>query len=216
MNVKERLLEKIKDGSLALLTDEEIAKKLRLGKKEMLGIRNILNTLCREGELICDSRFRYGTAEQFGVLRGTLTGNERGFGFFVPDDRSLPDLFIPARAMNGALHADTVLAIPVGGRAGDEGEIVAVLERGFREIVGTFRKAGKVGYLRADEKKYCAEIFIPAGKAKNCPDGAKAVARILSYGNRSITGEIVEVLGESGEFFTEETAIIRAHGLREE
>jgi len=121
LNAKKSLLELIQCGKFALLTDEQIAKKLRLGKRQLGGLRDILHSLCREGELLRDSRYRFGTAEQFGAIRGVLSGNERGFGFFIPNNTALPDLFIPHRALGGALHGDTVLAIAVGGRQGDEG-----------------------------------------------------------------------------------------------
>ena len=210
------MLNQIKSGAFALLTDEEIARKLRLGRKESLALREILFSLCREGELLHDSRYRFGTAEQFGTIRGTVSGNERGFGFFVPLDKSLPDLFIPHRALNGALHGDSVLAIPVGGRNGDEGEILAVLARGYSEIVGTFRREKNGGILLPDERKFSEEIYIPKGKTKNCFDGAKAVAKITSYDGREPEGEIIEVLGEKGDFMTEELSLIRAHSLHEE
>lgn len=214
MNAKQSLLEKIKDGSFALLTDEQIARKLKLGKKESLFVRSLLNALCKEGELLCDSRYRYGTAAQFGAQKGKFTGNERGFGFFTPESGG-EDLFIPHRATNGALHGDTVLAMAVTGRSDDEGEILAVISRGMKELVGTYRREKKAGWLKPDEKKYTAEIFIPAGKNKGCPNGCKAVARLTSeYG--APVGEITEVLGEKGDFFTEELALIRAHALREE
>lgn len=216
MNAKQSLLAKIRDGSFALLTDEQIAKKLKLGKQESAALRDMLHALCREGELLCDSRFRYGTAEQFGAIAGKLIGNERGFGFFVPDDRDLPDLFIPHRAMKNALHGDNVLAVCVGGKSDDEGEILAVIARGYREIVGTYRRERKAGYLIPDERKFTEEIYIPAQKSLNCPNGSKAVAKITSYNGRTPSGEIKEILGPQGDFLTEELALIRAHSLREE
>ncbi len=216
MNAKQSILEKIKDGTFALKTDEEIARKLRLGKREALGLRDMLHALCREGELLCDSRFRFGTAEQFKVQRGKISGNERGFGFFMPEDKTKEDLFIPHRALKGALHGDTVLAICVNGRMGDEGEVLAILSRGYKEIVGTYYREKNGGRLVPDERKFSEEVFIPAGKQNKCFDGAKAVARINTYGGRGPSGEIVEVLGSKGDFMTEELSLIRAHALHEE
>ncbi len=212
MTAKQSLLEKIKDGSFALLTSDEISRKLRLGRRESYAVREILGSLCREGELLCDSRFRYGTAAQFGALRGTFTGNERGFGFFTAEDGR--ELFIPPRSTGGALHGDEVLACPVRGKSEDEGEVLAVLRRGMREVVGVYLKEGNAGRLIPDEHKFAAEIVIPAGKNGGCRNGEKAVARILSYREEPI-GEIAEVLGKCGELFTEELALIRAHRLRE-
>lgn len=216
MNAKQSILEKIKDGSFALMTDEQIARKLRLKQRESSVLRDMLHQLVREGELLCDSSYRFGTAQQFGAKRGTISGNERGFAFFMPEDGS-GDLFIPHRALKGALHGDTVLAINVKGRSGDEGEILAILEHGIKEVVGTFRLDRKAGYLRSDEKKYSEEVYIPFNKTKHCKNGDKAIARITSYArDGSPAGEIIEILGESGDFFVEELSLIRAHGLREE
>lgn len=216
MNAKSLLLKKIKDGTFALLTDTEIAKKLRLGKQEAYGIRDMLHALCREGELLKDSHYRYGTAKQFGAKIGTLSGNERGFGFFMPADSS-GDLFIPHRFLNGAFHGDSVLAIKRSDRADeDEGEILAIISRGYSEIVGTFHAERKGGYLEPGEKKFASDIYIPLGKTKNCKNGAKAVVKITSFEGNTPSGEIIEVLGSSGDFFVEELALIRSHKLREE
>ena len=95
MDARQTLLQKIKDGSFALLTGEEIAKKLHLKGKAASGLEDMLFSLCREGELLRDLRGRFGTAQQFGAMRGTISGNERGFGFFVPDDPTADDLFVP-------------------------------------------------------------------------------------------------------------------------
>ena len=203
MNAKQSVLNKIKNGDFALKTDEQIAAALRLGKKEGYALRDMLRELVRDGEILTDSRHRYGTAEQFGALKGKISGNERGFGFFMPEDKALSDLFIPHRALHGALHGDTVYCIPVKGRmSDDEGEVLAVLERGLSEIVGTFRREKKAGYLHPDERKYAEDVYIPLAKSMNCPDGAKAVATVLRYPEgRAPEGEITEILGEGGDFF---------------
>lgn len=215
MNAKQSLLEKIKDGTFALYTDEQICRKLHLGRRESLAVHDILYSLCRSGELLCDSRGRFGTVEQFHAKKGVYLGNERGFGFFSPEDGD-NDLFIPHRAVNGALHGDNVLAIATGGKFDDEGEILAVIDRGYKEIVGSYRREGRAGILHPDERKYSAEIHIPAGKNRNAVNGSKAVAKITSFEGNQPIGEIIEVLGKEGNFFTEELALIRAHGLREE
>lgn len=216
MNAKQTLLQKIRDGSFALLTDESIAKKLKLKGKAASALGEILRSLVQEGKLFCDLRGRYGTPEQFGAIRGTISGNERGFGFFIPDDPQREDLFIPHRALRGAYHKDTVLAFAKSGRTGDEGEVLSVLSRGYREIVGTFRRERTGGTLHPDDKKFSTDILIPSDRCHGAADGVKAVARIRSFEGRMPVGEIAEVLGESGDFFVEERALIRAHNLKED
>ncbi len=213
MNAKQSLYEKIKDGTFSLLTDAEIARKLRLGRREGLAVRGCLDALVREGKLFRDSRGRYGTAKQFGAKTGSFTGNARGFGFFTAEDGG--ELFIPRRAAAGALHGDAVLAMPVRGRSEDEGEILAVLSRGMREVAGVYRTVGAQGVLYPDEKRFCAEIAIPRAKSLGCKNGDKAVAKICAYRADGPEGEIVEIFGKSGELFPEEAALLRAHELRQ-
>ena len=216
VNAKQSIYNKIADGTFALQSGERIASLLRLSGKERAGLFRMLDELYREGALLRDSSFRYGTREQFHAVEGTFSANERGFGFVVPNDKTLSDLFIPLRARGDALHGDRVLAYKVGGRAGDEGEILCVLSRGKKEIVGVYHENRRFGYLTPDDKKFAENVFIPAGKSKNCKDGLKAVARITDYGDRDLAGEIIEILGKDGDFLVEEEAIIRSYSLREE
>lgn len=214
MKAKQFLLEKIRDGTFALLTDTEIAKRLRLKKQEAYGLRDMLHALVREGELLSDSRYRYGTAEQFQAKTGTVSGNERGFAFFVPDDHS-GDLFLPRSSLNGALHGDTVLAIPTQ-NYGDSGEVLAVIDRGYKTFVGTYRGARGGGYVKPDERKLNLLPFVPFRKNLACKDGDKVVVKMISYNEKNQLAEVVETLGKSGDFLTEELALIRARNLREE
>ena len=213
MDVKNILLKKIKDGTFFLRTDTEIAKLLKLNKQQAYGLRDILHALVREGELLCDSRYRYGTAEQFHAKTGRIQGNERGFAFFLPDDGS-EDIFIPARRLNGALHADTVLAI-ITDQADASGEVLAVITRGLKEFVGTYSSVRGGGYVKPDERKLDLVPFVSAQKSKQCKNGDKVVVKITSYDRKKPLGEVVEIIGRSGDFFTEENALIRSHNLRE-
>ncbi len=218
MNAKQSLLHQFKSGAFPPSTVQQVIKKLRLSKKEGFVVGDMLRALVAEGRLYCDSYARFGTAEQLGAKSGKISGNERGFGFFMPDDGS-KDWFIPKRALHGAFHGDRVYAIPVkSARSDDEGEVIGILERGNATLVGTFEyKNRQSGYLFPDERKFASPLYIPAHKSMRCPNGSKAVAKIVSYvDGRPPEGEIIEILGSSDDFFVEELSIIRAHNLREE
>ena len=109
-----------------------------------------------------------------------------------------------------------MLAFRIDGRSEDEGEILAILDRSCKEVVGVFRRERQAGYLIPDDRRLCVEIFIPAGKHKGATSGCKAVAKVRSFEGRTPVGEIIEVLGREGDLFSEELALIRAHKLREE
>ena len=217
MNAIQNILQKFENGEFRLLTATEIAARLGIHKKNAKPLLKLLQSLTDGAKILVDQSGRYGTPEQFHAVKGTISGNERGFAFFVPEDKTLPDLFIPHASLGGALHKDTVYAVPVGGRRGDEGEVLGIVERGYTEIVGTFVRDRNAGYLIPDESKFSEQIFIPLKQCKNLRPNTKAVAKITSYPyGRSPGGEIVEVLGDDDDFFVEELSVIRSYRLKEE
>ena len=219
MGAREKLLEAFLDGTLAQRNIIEICKILQIPYREKSRVLDLLDKLCADGLLYQNDGGRYGTIEQLGLLKGTLTGNERGFAFFTPENgqRFENDLFIPHRNLNGALHGDTVLVERIYERSDDEGKVVKILSRGCAQVVGVFRRNKKSGYLIPDEKRFATEIYIPLSTCFNIPNNVKAVAKITAYPyGKAPGGEIIEVLGEEDDFFAEELSIIRSYNLREE
>lgn len=218
MTAKETILQKFIDGDFNFKSDKEIFKLLGVSSKEdVISINKILTELERSGEIIFINGALCKT-EQSGIMRGVIAGNERGFGFFIPDDRTKPDLFIPHKFLNGAYHLDTVLVKRnLKGKSDDEGEVIKILKRGYTEIVGTFFQAKNHGYLVPDERKFHSDIFIAKTKTLNAQNGDKVIAKINKYPfNMAPDGEVKEILGEGGDLLTEELAIIRSHSLYEE
>ncbi len=219
MNAKESIMNLFRDGTFAGKTATEICKIINIPYREKKRLTDLLDDLCERGEIYQNDGGRYGTIEQLGLIKGTLNGNERGFAFLIPEDKTAyeNDFFIPHKNLCGALHGDTVLIERVYGRSDDEGKVVKILQRGYDKIVGTFRKDRRSGYLIPDEKRYSTEIYIPLSDCFNVPTGVKAVAKINSYPHgKAPGGEIVEILGEEDDFFAEELSIIRSYDLKEE
>ena len=219
MNAHDFLLQKFRDGTLANQTVGEICKALNTPYRDKKRIIALLDDLCQDGLIFQNDGGRYGTIEQLGLIKGTISGNERGFGFLVPEDKEKhpDDLFIPHRALKGALHGDLVLAEKVYGASDDEGAVVCILKRGYDKIVGVFRKDRRAGYLIPDEKRFASHVYIPLNDCYNVRNGVKAVAKITSYPyGKAPGGEIIEVLGDEDDFFAEELSIIRAYDLKEE
>ena len=209
MSAKERVYDFFK-ASVTPLSVGEACKKLNIPYRERQRLIDLLDALCSEGRLFLSANGTYGTAEQLGLIKGVVTGNERGFGFLTPDNADgAEDFFIPARFMNGALHKDTVLAEPLEATRGEgersEVRIVQIVTRGYETVVGTFRRDRRAGYLIPDEKKICTDFYIPISQCSHIKNGVKAVAKITSYPyKRSPGAEIIEVLGDEDDFFAEE------------
>ncbi len=223
MSAKENILQGFQSGELGNKTIVEICKALAIPYREKKRLLDLLDILIKEGEIFVNDGGRYGTSEQLGLLQGTISGNERGFAFFIPDDKdSYPnDFFVPKKYLHGALHGDKVLAekndYPIADGEKDEVKIVQILQRGFNTIVGTFRKDRRAGCVFPDERKFSKEIYIPLAECSHIKNGVKVVAKITSYPyGKNPGGEIIEVLGDEDDFFAEELSIIRSYKLYEQ
>ncbi len=219
MRSTDKLLSLFRDGTLSGKTIAEILKILQIPYREKNRLSDLLTELLKRGELYQNEGGRYGTIEGLGLIKGVISGHERGFAFLRPEDKTTypDDFFIPHKGLNGALDGDTVLIERVFGRSEDEGKVLKILERGQSKIVGTFRRDRRAGYLIPDDKKFSTEIYIPLSDCFYIKNGVKAVAKITSYPyGKAPGGEIIEVLGDEDDFFAEELSIIRSYDLNEE
>jgi len=135
---------------------------------------------------------------------GVLQGNQRGFGFVIPDNSIFTeDIFIPEKYLNGALDQDHVW-VQLTSQPGEkrpEGEIAEIIERGHKKIIGRYEKGKSFGFVIPDNDRLCKDIFIPERRGKNAVTGDKVVVNILSWSDRGKNpeGEIAEILGNKDE-----------------
>ncbi|MGV8905727.1 MAG: ribonuclease R [Acetobacterium sp.] len=133
-------------------------------------------------------------------LIGVLQGNQRGFGFVILDSAIYSeDIFIPEKYLHGALDQDQVW-VKVTSKPGEkrpEGEVVEVIERGHKKIIGRYEKGKSFGFVIPDNDRLCKDIFIPERYGKDAVSGDKVVANILSWSDKGKNpeGEIAEILG---------------------
>ena len=114
-------------------------------------------------------------------ITGRLQGNEQGFGFVIPEDREIKDIFISAENLHGAMHNDTVIARIIKKSDGfrkNEGEIVQILNRANTTVVGTMDISGKIGFVIPDDRKLSSDIFVPTDEFNGAMQGSKVVVLI--------------------------------------
>lgn len=180
----------------------------------------MLNELESKGYVLRIRNDRYGVPERMNMLRGRLQAHAKGFGFLIPDDRDLQDVYINAADMNTAMNGDTILVrITSQGHSGGriEGEVVQVITRANTQIIGTFQSNENFGFVIPDDKRVNRDIFIPEGAFHGAVDGQKVVALIVAYpeGRAAAEGEIIEILGHKNDPGVDILSIIRKYGLPE-
>ena len=156
------------------------------------------------GHIIKTRRGRYGIPEKMNLIVGRLHGHKRGFGFIIPDNPEIEDVFIPADGINNAMHNDKVIARVSGrtrGKRSYEGEIIRILKRANRKIVGTFERNKNFGFVSPDDSRIHFDIFVPGDGTFGAKNGQKVVVEIDKWPERrrNPEGRITEILGRKDE-----------------
>ena len=220
MNIKNVLLDFMKEQAYKPMDIQELAKVFGIPKGEMKDFKDILKAMEKEGSVIKTRTSLYGLPEKMGLIPGRLQGHSRGFGFVIPDDGS-PDLFITSSYMNGAMHGDKVIAkiLKEENRGKKrEGEILRVTERANKSIVGVYEASKNFGFVVPEDKRIYQDIFIPIECSKGATHGDVVIVEITEWPEkrRNPEGEVKEILGKKGEKGIDILTIIKKHKLPEE
>lgn len=218
---KERIVAFMKEAAYKPLLLKELAVVLDVPPDELEIFRQLLEELESEGRIYRTRRDRYGVPERMNLVTGTLQGSERGYGFVLPDDDNLRDIFIPAESLNGAMNKDRVVARVNRKTSGDrksEGEVIKIIHRANKTIVGTFEASRYFGFVTPDDKRLAGDIFVPKDEFNGARSRDKVVVEVIRWPEprRNAEGRITEVIGASDEAGTDILSIMKAHGLKEE
>jgi ribonuclease R len=218
---KEKILEFMKEKAYKPLLLKELMIILEVPKMDELLLKQILDELIDEGKIIKTKKRRFALPEKMNLIVGKLRVSDRGFGFLIPHDDTIKDIFIQGENMNGAMDNDVVMVRIVKEGMGDkksEGEITRVLERVNSTIVGTFEKSRNFAFVIPDNRRIQGDIFIAKNNYHGAKDGQKVVVEITNWpeARRNAEGKIIEIIGDQGESGTDIKAIMRAYHLRDE
>ncbi|MBN2662048.1 MAG: ribonuclease R [Bacteroidales bacterium] len=127
------------------------------------------------------------------------------------------NIYIASKNTNRALHKD-VVEVSIFAKTkkrGLEGEITKIIKRNNQEFVGTIIKSENFAFCSVDNKLMPFDIFIPLKKLKNAKHGEKVIVKISDWPEfaKNPIGDIVDILGKSGEHNTEMHAILAEYGL---
>lgn len=218
MNTKTKILEFMKEKAYKPMLKEELVKIFGIEKSQKKEFYKILDELEREGKIVKTRHKRYGIPEKMNLFLGKIQGNERGFGFLIPEDENMEDIFIPAADLNGALHGDKVLVRVIGNSyegKKKEGEVIRIFERVNSKIVGTFENSKNFGFVIPDDKRISMDVFIPKSEINGAKSNQKVVVEITKWPEkrRNPEGKIVEILGNSNDVSTDILAIMKQYDL---
>jgi ribonuclease R len=155
---------------------KQLVRELGLHGDERRELDERLRQLVSSGQLT-HTNDRYAipsAAPGKNMIIGRLSMHRDGYGFVLPDPKSLDDrlksrlegdIFIPPPFIGSAMHGDRVLVevvtIRPDGRA--EGRIIRPVHRAHATVVGTFHYGSRRNYVTPLDEKIRQEIIIPPG-----------------------------------------------------
>lgn len=220
MNIREAVLELMREKTYKPISLYEIASALNISKEDIRLFEDAIEEMEKDGDLIKIRSNLYGLPEKMGLVVGKLQGHQRGYGFVIPENDE-PDVFIPIANMFGAMHGDKVIAKVLREENGGkrrEGEIERILQRVNKNIIGTYEDSKNFGFVVADDKRIHQDIFIPKNYRSGAKTGQVVMVEIIAWpdGRRNPEGKVRQILGNKGDKGIDILTIIKKYGLPEE
>ncbi|MDE7335134.1 MAG: RNB domain-containing ribonuclease, partial [Muribaculaceae bacterium] len=175
-----------------------------------------LYELSLDGEIIEVAPGKYKAPNRSNYMSGTFVRRSNGKNSVITDEDG-ESIFVAESNSMHALNGDKVRVMVSAARRGaePEAEVVEITEQADHSFIGVLTVERGYALLNTDSKFLATDIFIPKDKLRGGKTGDKVVARITSWPEKANMpkGEVIDVLGKSGDNNTEIHAILAEFGL---
>ena len=202
------------------LKSRDIAKMLKITEEhEYISLKSFLHSLVDEEFLIrTGKRYLLNQVPKSNKIIGTLQITQGGFGFVIPKDSKIKDIFIATRNLSTAFNGDNVEVILFANQKGknSEGQITGIIKRKKDEIVGTLQKANSFYFLKANDRDLHRDIYISKNNLHGAKTGDKVIVGKIKWESPDLNpeGEIIELIGRSGSRDTEIISLAHEFNLQ--
>jgi len=218
--MKKKVISFFKKHSTKAYKSKELAEKLNITTEyEYSSLKSVLYNLSMENFLLrTGKKYRLNRPSGSNKITGILNINAAGYGFVISKNLKMGDVFIAARNLGTAFNGDTVEVSLFAKQKGKniEGQIVRVIERNKKEIVGTLKKSKSFYFIEPNDPKIHRDIYIDKSALNKAKVGDKVVVDKLFWNSSLLNpeGRITEVLGKAGSMDAEVISIAREFNLR--
>ena len=197
---------------------KEIFKNLKLDTHplKMLAI-DLMEEMAWDDFLtpVADNAYRLNLETH--VQEGKFIRKNNGKNVFIPDGSDL-SVFVAERNSMFALSGDRVKAMLLARKEGEmrEAIITDIISHDKDTFVGKIKVESDIAFLITEANIFPQDVIIPKKKLNGARDGEKAVVKIINFPSKEskkIIGEVVDVLGESGNNDVEMNTILAQYGL---
>lgn len=200
------------------LSFKEIFRALKLNTHplKMLAI-DIMEEMVWDDFLtqVSDNSYRLNQSSQ--LQEGTFVRKANGKNSFIPDGGGQP-IFVSERNSLWAFSGDRVKVSIMAQRAHHmkEAQVIEIINRAKNQFVGRLRVGKDISYLITPETTFVHDIIIPKRKLKGGKTDDKAIVKIVQWPdaeNKNLIGEVVDILGKTGDNDVEMNTILAQYGL---
>ena len=197
---------------------KEIFKNLKLDTHplKMLAI-DLMEEMAWDDFLtpVADNAYRLNLETH--VQEGKFIRKNNGKNVFIPDGSDL-SVFVAERNSMFALSGDRVKAMLLARKEGEmrEAIITDIISHDKDTFVGKIKVESDIAFLITEANIFPQDVIIPKKKLNGARDSEKAVVKIINFPSKEskkIIGEVVDVLGESGNNDVEMNTILAQYGL---
>lgn len=164
---------------------------------------------------VSDTSYQLNTKGQ--VQEGTFIRKANGKNSFIPDGGEKP-IFVAERNSMGALNGDHVKVSFMARRQKHikEAQVIEILRRAKDQFVGRLRVDKDIAFCVPQDNSLAHDILIPKKKVKGGKTDDKVVVKIIQWPtdeHKNLIGEVVDVIGQSGDNDVEMNTILAKFGL---
>ena len=195
-----------------------LANKLGITKEEKAFFERRLNAMARDGQVLINRRGAVCVADKLALVKCRVEVHKDDFGFAVPlNPADGNDFVLYARQMLGLMNGDIVTVRPAGvdrkGRR--EGQVLDIIERANKDVVGRLKLEHGVALLIPEDKRLGASIVLQPHSVGKAKAGQVVVASIESYpdASQAAVARVTEVLGDYADSGMEIEIAVRKHHL---
>ena len=206
------------DDAYIMMTAKQIASLLGIKKEEKDILSQILSELETDGFVYIDDSKRYVlTTSKNDVVKCVYQAKSERFGFGICENGE--DIYIEKKFSNTAMSGDNVLVkitkLQEGSKSA-EGQIIKVLKRNTKTVVGRLIKNQNFGFVEPIDHKI-SDIYIPKKYIQNVKDGQVVEVEILKYSNGTSKseGRIIKIIGDEKSDNIEVKALYQSLGLEQ-
>lgn len=161
---------------------------------------------------------RYVSTAESEYIQGKVDHVNPNFAYILTPEGE-DDIWVKTSDLKFAVHGDLVNVIitrAAGSKFKPEGKVVSIARRERTEFVGRIEVSTKYSFVVPDNRNIHFDVFVYPEKIGRAKTNDKVLVKINKWhdaSNKSPMGEVVEVLGQTGENEAEIHSIMAEFGL---